>query len=273
MERSRWSNWHFCCGFLSRFGFFSMTPSRIRLLINALSDDLWRLPPRVGFSKTQLREESNKHHKATFDGVSQISIILGIKFSGRGIREFLGTLFRWTTPGLKRVSGLKLSSWHWGVKFPNEQLQRLNLARLRASVFDKLAHFIWTHPLQSLQFAQFINPEGFRHFRALQVSLFFIPTQPRSLTNCRNTTFGCWLPGGVPISPKRNNQHSSEAISVRKKPLIDKIPINGIISPGFDGSFSPSAAANQPNSVRDVVHSQIQIIAISEAIQQAYNNN
>ena len=33
MERSRRSNSLFCCGFLSRFGFFSMRPSRIRLLI------------------------------------------------------------------------------------------------------------------------------------------------------------------------------------------------------------------------------------------------
>ena len=42
---------------------------------------------------------------------------------------------------------------------------------------------------------------------------------------------------------------------------------NGIILPGCDGSFSPSAATNQQNSVRYVVQlSQIQIIAISEAI-------
>ena len=39
---------------------------------------------------------------------------------------------------------------------------------------------------------------------------------------------------------------------------------------GCDGSFIPSAATNQQNSVRDVVQlSQNQIIAISEAIQQA----
>ena len=170
MERSRRSNWFFCCGFLSRFGLFSMTPSRIRLLIIALSDDLWCLPPRSRFSKKQLREESNMHHKAIFDGVSQISIIFGIKFSARWIREFSRTLFKWTTAELKRVSGLKLSSWHWGIEFTKEHLQHLNSARLRASVFDKLAHFIRTHPLQSLQFTQSINPEGFRHFRALQVS-------------------------------------------------------------------------------------------------------
>ena len=37
------------------------------------------------------------------------------------------------------------------------------------------------------------------------------------------------------------------------------------------GSSSTSAAINQQNSVRDVVQlSQIQIIAISEAIQQVY---
>ena len=40
MERNRRSNSLFCCGFLSRSGFFPMTPSRIRLLIIALSDDL-----------------------------------------------------------------------------------------------------------------------------------------------------------------------------------------------------------------------------------------
>ena len=40
MERSHRSNSLFCCGFLSLFGLFSMTPSRIRLLIIALSDDL-----------------------------------------------------------------------------------------------------------------------------------------------------------------------------------------------------------------------------------------
>ena len=43
--------------------------------------------------------------------------------------------------------------------------------------------------------------------------------------------------------------------------------------PGCDGSFSPSAATNQQNSVRDVVQlSQIQIIVISEAIQHAHHN-
>ena len=34
------------------------------------------------------------HHKAIFVGVSQISLVLGIKFSAGGIREFLGTLFK-----------------------------------------------------------------------------------------------------------------------------------------------------------------------------------
>ena len=53
-----------------------------------------------------------------------------------------------------------------------------------------------------------------------------------------------------------------------------KWKINGIFSPGCDGSSSPSAATNQQNSVRDIVQlSQIQIIAISEAIQQAHHNN
>ena len=49
--------------------------------------------------------------------------------------------------------------------------------------------------------------------------------------------------------------------------------IIGLISPGCDSSFSLSAAANQQNSVRDVVQSQIQIIAISEAIQHVHHNN
>ena len=49
---------------------------------------------------------------------------------------------------------------------------------------------------------------------------------------------------------------------------------NVIISPGCDGSFSPSAATNQQNSLKDVVQlSRIQIITISEAIQQAHHNN
>ena len=47
--------------------------------------------------------------------------------------------------------------------------------------------------------------------------------------------------------------------------------INRDISPGRDSSFSPSAATNQQNSVRDVVQlSQIQTIAISEAINQVH---
>ena len=49
--------------------------------------------------------------------------------------------------------------------------------------------------------------------------------------------------------------------------------INGIISPGCGDSFSPSAATDQQNSVRDVVQSQIQIISISEAIEQVHHNN
>ena len=47
--------------------------------------------------------------------------------------------------------------------------------------------------------------------------------------------------------------------------------INRDISPSRDSSFSPSAATNQQNSVRDVVQlSQIQTIAISEAIKQVH---
>ena len=34
------------------------------------------------------------HHKAIFVGISQISLVLGIRFSARGIREILGTLFQ-----------------------------------------------------------------------------------------------------------------------------------------------------------------------------------
>ena len=48
--------------------------------------------------------------------------------------------------------------------------------------------------------------------------------------------------------------------------------INGILSQGCDGSFSPSAATNPQNSVRDVVQlSQTQIIAISS--YKVYHNN
>ena len=43
----------------------------------------------VVFFKTQLRDESNKHHKAIIDGVSQISIILCIKFAARGLGKFV----------------------------------------------------------------------------------------------------------------------------------------------------------------------------------------
>ena len=179
-------------------------------------DNLWRLPPRGGFSENQLREESSKHHKAIFDGVSQISLILGIKISARGFRESLGTLFKWTTPELKKVSGLKLSSWHWLIVLTKEHLLHLNSAKFRASVLDKLVHFIWTHPLQRLQFIQSINPEGFKYFKTLQVSLFFITTQPRNLTNCRNTTIGC-----VPVSPKKITTVKQSVY--RTKPWIDKM--------------------------------------------------
>ena len=70
-----------------------MTPSQLGLLIIALSDDIRRLPPRGGYPKKQLREESNKHHKVNFDGVPQISLTLGIKFSAKGIRETLRSLY------------------------------------------------------------------------------------------------------------------------------------------------------------------------------------
>ena len=50
------------------------------------------------------------HHRAIFVGVPQISLILGIMFSTRGVQEFFGTLFKRTTPVIKRVAGLKLSS-------------------------------------------------------------------------------------------------------------------------------------------------------------------
>ena len=47
-----------------------------------------------------------------------------------------------------------------------------------------------------------------------------------------------------------------------------------MISTGCDGSFRPSAARNQQNSVRDVDQlSQSQIIAISKAVQQAHHND
>ena len=45
------------------------------------------------------------------------------------------------------------------------------------------------------------------------------------------------------------------------------------ISQVCDGSFNRCAETNQQNSVRDVQLSQIQIIAISEAIQQAHHSN
>ena len=99
--------------------------------------------------------------------------------------------------------------------FTREHLQHLNSAMLRASVLDKLAHFIWTHPLQSVQYTQSINPECFRHFRAMQVSLFFINIKSRNLTNCRNTTFGC-----VPISQKNITVKQSVC---ETKPWIDKM--------------------------------------------------
>ena len=73
--------------------------------------------------------------------------------------------------------------------------------------------------------------------------------------------------------PPKNKNNSSEAIRVGKKLELIKWSINGIVSPGYDGSFSPSVETNRQNSVRDVVQSQIQNIAISEAIQQAHHNN
>ena len=68
MERSRRSNLLFCYGFLSRFRFLNDTIMNT-LVIIALSDDLWRLPARGAFAKNLLREESNKHHEAVFEGV------------------------------------------------------------------------------------------------------------------------------------------------------------------------------------------------------------
>ena len=106
--------------------------------------------------------------------------------------------------------------------------------------------------------SQSINPEAFRHFRALQVLLFFITTQLRYLINCRNITFGC-----VPISQKTITTALKESVYETKLELIKGI-INETISLGCDGPFSSSAAINQQNSVRDVVNqSQIQIISIS----------
>ena len=56
-----------------------------------------------------------------------------------------------------------------------------------------------------------------------------------------------------------------------KQDLESMKNLNAIISPGCDGSFSPSAAKNFQNSVRDVAMLfRIQIIATFEAIQQAH---
>ena len=124
MKRSRRSNSLFCYGFLSHFGFFSMTPSRIRLLIIAFSDDFWRLPAKSGFFK-KLREVSKKHHKAIFCQVS----------------------------GYHRDTG---------IVFSKEQLQHLTLARLWAFLLTFLINRRILYALQSLQFTQSINPEVFR---------------------------------------------------------------------------------------------------------------
>ena len=79
----------------------------MRLLIIALSEDFWRLPPRCGFSKNQLKKESSKNHKRLFEGVSQVSWIFGIKLPAMGNREFLAhgkKLFR------ERIS---FDCWNW----------------------------------------------------------------------------------------------------------------------------------------------------------------
>ena len=48
-------------------------------------------PRSVFFFEKQPKEEKNIYHKSIFDEVSQISLILAIKFFAR-FREFLGTL-------------------------------------------------------------------------------------------------------------------------------------------------------------------------------------
>ena len=98
MDCRRRSNSLFRCNFLSLHGFFTMTRSRVRLLVMALSDELSHLPTPGDFSKKHLGEESSKHCKAKVDAVSQILSILGIKISARVIREVLVILFKCTTP-------------------------------------------------------------------------------------------------------------------------------------------------------------------------------
>ena len=72
---------------------------------------------------------------------------------------------------------------------------------------------------------------------------------------------------------KKLSQQKSNPYMVQNLELL-KWNINGIVSTGCDGSSSPIAATNQQNSVRNVAQlSQIQIIAIFEAIQEAHNIN
>ena len=70
----------------------AIKPSDRLPLLFVLSDDIWRLPPRVGFSKKQLREVGNKHHKETFESVLQKVLILSIKCSAGVTRELLELL-------------------------------------------------------------------------------------------------------------------------------------------------------------------------------------
>ena len=88
---------------------------------------------------------------------------------------------------------------------------------------------------------------------------------PYKLQECR-----IWMCVNLPkkLSQQRSNPYMVQNLEMRKW------NINGIVSPACDGSSSTMAATNQQNSVTDVVLlSQIQIIAISEAIQQAHHNN
>ena len=131
-------------------------------------------PLAMVFPKKQLIEESSIHQSTISDGFWQISLIFGIKFSARGMREFLGTRFKWIVLELNKISGLNRLLSHKGAVFTAKHLAHLNSERLRASVRVRLAHFVWTHPLQRLQLTQSIKPVGLRHLGALQVSLFFI---------------------------------------------------------------------------------------------------
>ena len=81
------------------------------------------------------------HHKAINVGVSQISLILGIRFSARGIRDFLGTFSNEQRLKQKGVRS-EVIIVTLRILFTKKHLQHLNSARLQASVFDKLAHFI-----------------------------------------------------------------------------------------------------------------------------------